>query len=560
MTHEYDDGMDNDASDKNHLPSSLIKTYFQLFEVAVRKSQALEKGSLSNPSMKGRLLSALLTGVNRTRPYLSTKNIQMEEHVEALYRIAHTSPPAAACQALMLLFHLSISPTRNSESTSQSSKATMNNNINSTNKQDRFYRALYSKLMDTDMYSGRHVTLFFNLVYKSMKCDPDSLRIMAFSKRLLHTATHQNAAICSGTIFLLSEVGKHKPIIHELIATCPSSENRPLVFDSTKREPKGAFKASENDNGSIRILDNLWEICLCVSHYHPTVVKFAQSMSDINYQGDPLKDITLTHFLDKFAFRNPKSVDKIAKQLKRGESVGEKRSGIEGKLSSLSATPVNNPEFWSSDRQGVTTLTESDDFFKTFFRERAKRDEVKGIMRNKHMEGDDYALDAAEGKEVDFDGDDTDSEEEAFVEQLAQQIMKKSGKGKAHYDDEDPDMDDWGDLEENDNELEDDVDDDEFEDDVDNADNDGDIEVDVDQHDGDDLDDEFDDDNDEIDIQSDTDEDVTPSKNVRGGKNINKNSSVFAAAEDYEKIITESISRGKRKIENWKEGTSKKKR
>jgi len=285
--------------------------------------------------------------------------------------------------------------------------------------------------------------------------------------------------------------------------------------------------------------DSLWELCLCLSHYHPTVVKFAQSMSDIHYQGDPLRDLTLSHFLDKFAFRNPKSVDKIAKQLKRGESVGEKRSGIEGKLSSLSSIPVNNPEFWSTNKQGGTVASESDDFFKTFFRERAKRDEMKGIVRNKvdDDDDDDYALDIAEGKEVDFDGDDTDSEEEAFVQRLAQQLMESSGKSKAHYDDEDPDMDDWGDLEEGiEGEDTDDIDDE-----IDGGDK------------GDKMDDE-----DDSDIQSEIDEQNELFENARKGKT--NNTSVFAAAEDYEEIISESISSGKRKMAHGMEGASKKKR
>lgn len=503
-----------DPSDKNHLPSSLIKTYFQLFEVAVRKSQTTEKGPSSSHSMKGRLLSALLTGVNRTRPFLSTKNLVMEEHVEALYRIAHTSPPATATQAMMLLFHLSTGPSVGTNK----------------NRQDRFYRALYSKLMDSDMFSGRQVTLLFNLVYKSMKNDHDSDRIMAFSKRLLHTAAHQSAAVCAGTLFLLSEVGKYQPIINDSIATCRNSS----VFDCTKREPLGAFKPMINtrddkDNETMGVSNSLWELCLCATHYHPTVVKFTRTMSDIQYEGDPLRDISLTHFLDKFAFRNPKSVDKIAKQLKRGESVGERRSGIEGKLSSLSSIPVNNPEYWS--KQGGTDVSESDDFFKTFFCERAKRDEAKGVLRNRTDEDDDYALDIAEGREVDFDGDDTDSDEEAFVQRLAQQLIESSGKGKAHYDDEDPDMDDWGDLE-------------------DETALDDDDEIEVEQYDRDANEDDFDDDDDGSDIQ-----------NEQGAKCDNIRKSVFAAAEDYDNIIAESISRSKRKmVDGSIESASRKKR
>merc|ERR1712166_244275 len=96
------------------LPASLIKTYFRLFEVAVaqdkikKRKKSSSKSSSLDGTMKSRLLSALLTGVNRAHPYLPEKDRDMEEHVDAPYRIVHTSPPGACTQALMLLFHLAI--------------------------------------------------------------------------------------------------------------------------------------------------------------------------------------------------------------------------------------------------------------------------------------------------------------------------------------------------------------------------------------------------------------------------------------------------------------------
>lgn len=46
----------------------------------------------------------------------------------------------------------------------------------------------------------------------------------------------------------------------------------------------------------------------------------------------------------------------------------------------------------------------------------------------------------------DYDWSDVDSEEEAFAQQLAEKMMESSGNGKANFDDEDPDMDDWSDF------------------------------------------------------------------------------------------------------------------
>ena len=56
--------------------------------------------------------------------------------------------------------------------------------------------------------------------------------------------------------------------------------------------------------------EELWELSLLTEHYHPTVKLFVDNIVSgvpIEYDGDPLQDFTIKHFLDRFAFRNPKS-------------------------------------------------------------------------------------------------------------------------------------------------------------------------------------------------------------------------------------------------------------
>ena len=76
-------------------------------------------------------------------------------------------------------------------------------------RRDRFYRALYSKLSDPSMLSGRQITLFFNLTYKAMKNDTDAIRVVALAKRLLHTAFHSSPSVVAASLFLVSEVMKY---------------------------------------------------------------------------------------------------------------------------------------------------------------------------------------------------------------------------------------------------------------------------------------------------------------------------------------------------------------
>lgn len=427
------------------LPASLINTYFHLFEMAIKKDEGDRKGSKkssskdssSTSSMKSRLLSALLTGVNRAHPYLPKKDAAMEQHIDTLYRISHTAPPSSATQALMLLFQLAVGP---GDSGVDTSVAELDETR--TLRKDRFYRALYSKLSNGEMFVGRQITLFFNLLYKAMKYDACTKRISAFSKRLLHSVLHLSSSIICGALFLLSEIVRSRP---ELMREDSSASD--AVFDPTKREPRAAF------TGKVSMLKNHWELSLLAHHFHPSVSKFtADNEGNIAFKGDPLKDFALSAFLDKFAFRNPKSLDKLAKQLKRGQSIAERKSGLSGST----ALPLNDPSYLES-----RSVAEEDSFFHKFFVERAKRDEMKGIVRGSDAQKDadcsdleDEALNAAEADEIidDFEGD-TDSEEEAFVNQLAEKMMESGGNGKVNYDDEDPDMEDWDDF--------DDVDDDE---------------------------------------------------------------------------------------------------
>jgi len=298
-----------------------------------------------------------------------------------------------------------------------------------------------------DMFSGRQLTLFFNLLYKAMKYDTDTGRVSAFSKRLLHTVLHRSPSIVCGSLFLFSEIVRCHP---ELRGEGGATASR-AIFDPAKREPRAAF------SGTVTLTENMWELSLLAHHFHPSVSMFtAGSSGEISYSGDPLKDFSLSPFLDKIAFKNPKSFDRLSKQLKRGKSVAERKSGLSGNL----ALPMNDPSHLESNR-----IAAEEEFFHRFFVERAKRDGIKGIVRGggadkekEDSELEDEALNATEADEADdmvddLEGD-TDSEEEAFVNQLAEKLMESTANGKANLDEEDPEMDDWSDFDDSDSEQE----------------------------------------------------------------------------------------------------------
>ena len=452
-------------SHDDELPASLICTYFRLFEVAIGNSNknSNKRNKEVQQGIKSRLLSALLSGVNRAHPFLPALDKDMEQHIDALYRLVHTAPPAACTQALLLLFHLSIGSKLDNPSEGRASTADVLSEEEQA-RQNRFYRALYSTLSETALlHSGKHLTMFFNLLYKSIKYDTDANRVGAFCKRIAATTLHaSSSAVSAASLFLINEICKTHPTLLASFREVPVGEDALCYLDATKRDPRGALVVSTDSMTSPPSNQNKlrrapgWELTLQLNHFHPTVRKFASCMGDdIMYSGDPLKDFALAPFLDKFAYRNPKS-RVVANNYQQRGSIAKRRSAD----NNSSALPVNDPSFLEKPNVGP-----EDEFFHRFFVERARRDDVKGIHRYKEQkdntdqeDAEVEALDAAEEKEFDNDFSryeqqwDADSEEEAFVDSLAQKMMEDSADvhGPADLDDEDPDTGDWGNLHEDD--------------------------------------------------------------------------------------------------------------
>lgn len=350
------------------LPASLVQTYFRLFEVAVK----------NDSEIKSRLLSALLTGVNRAHPYLPEQDKDLEEHVDSLYRVVHSGLPSASTQALMLLFHVAVG----SHDQDDDKDSTKSASTQVQARQDRFYRALYATLSQPSIVGGgKHLTMYFNLLYKAMKYDSNTTRVISFAKRLLSTTMHTSPPVTAASLFLLSEVMKTQDSLKSCFVDIAQGDSAMAVLDASKREPMAALI----HGGESVAYAHLWESCLLQNHYHPSVSKFASG--NVEYTGDPLRDFSLAPFLDKFAYRNPKSKTKG----KRGESVAERRANAVEKESSL---PLNDPSFL--EKQDVN---EQEEFFHKFFVERARRDEKKGIVRERNRDDndeEDEAFDIAE--------------------------------------------------------------------------------------------------------------------------------------------------------------------
>ncbi|KAL7689992.1 putative CCAAT-binding factor [Plasmopara halstedii] len=536
-----------DADLANHL----ILVYFGLFTKQVHNQDKVPKTKnehkktkkkhvpISNEAMDRKLLSALLVGVNRAFPYANTTSLQLRNEIDALFQVVHRAHHSTSVQALMLLFQV----------------------MNSTNSvSDRFYTALYHKLLDPKVRETSKHTLFLNLIFRAMKADVSPARVGAFMKRLLQVASSMTPAFVCGVLFLLSELLKVKPqlrtllnqpeigsgnghdddmehfndfkseeVEHEDEEIENESEEGDDLVNETERSAKVLARMFENDKDSMSCQNNgvhlnstkvqmgydakkrnplyagaekacMWELLLFTHHYHPSVQSFTRQLIEnehqmgIQYAGDPLVDFTMHAFFEKFVNKKPR------------QKVLETKNLNGTKAKNWTFVPIN------TERVLETNVEASDEFFYKFFKERAIRETTHGKNRrkkSKNEKNEEALVDVEDNAEID-----------AFAQELAEGMMEDGD-----YDDEDPDVSGWSDLEDEDS-KEDESDEEELEKDLDfsimNA-----------------------DDEDQV-LQEEMQSFDAKKKKQILPKSGEKRKGMFASADDYDRIVKDAMTKQKK--------------
>ncbi|XP_031499827.1 protein SLOW WALKER 2 [Nymphaea colorata] len=389
----------------------LVDIYFALFKVltsevgggekAVRGKKTVQKqvakaahkkeneGSSLLPAVEidCRLLSALLIGVNRAFPFVSSEEADavIEHQTPVLFKLAHSKNFNIGVQALMLLFQI----------------LSKNQAVS-----DRFYRALYSNLLVPTIMKSTSSERFLALLLQAMKSDVNVKRVAAFSKRLLQVALHQPPQYACGCLVLLSEVLKARPLLWNMLLQNESGDDGLEHFDDVIEDPEdmagvspitrvttstdvvsnghnavdisrvsdseeseipdsnlsddetsgsegeeGFFRsearavkslpsmgehdtkpAHEKGHGQVSNLKSVmpggydvkhrepsfcradctswWELTALALHVHPSVATMARTLLSgavVVYNGEPIRDLSLSAFLDKFIEKKPKS-------------------------------------------------------------------------------------------------------------------------------------------------------------------------------------------------------------------------------------------------------------
>ena len=208
-------------------------------EPSKKGSVEMSNGPDSSTELKEKLISAILTGINRAFPFAGSNDEFFERHFDTLFRITHSSNFNTSLQALMLIQQLCSLHTPAA---------------------DRFYRTLYESLLDPRLFSTSKQTLYVNLLFRALKADLDVKRVQAFVKRITQTvAMHQPPFACAA-IYLIKQLGHTFPSLQTLFDQPETidndSENEardtpngpsnmpvrgqdyPHIYDGRKRDPR----------------------------------------------------------------------------------------------------------------------------------------------------------------------------------------------------------------------------------------------------------------------------------------------------------------------------------
>ncbi|XP_025419638.1 CCAAT/enhancer-binding protein zeta [Sipha flava] len=310
--------------DTKEMAKEVIELYLSFFKACVKTG-----------AIDSRLIGALLVGVNKSYPHVRS-GIQPEQ-IQTMYKIVHLSPFNISLQALLLIRQLE-------------------NN-------DRYYSALYRKIFDERFISTSHQAICIHLIHKSIWDDKCMVRIIAFMKRIFQVSLYCPVPLVSGLFCMTSRLmKKHKGIIgkskFEEIKIETKSESPAILNDTIKEEeveeekyfdvqsnisdttqkpeksswyhikaPQVIIESKVSQVPKEREIKNYYdytarnprfaggeyailaELIPLSRHYHPSVATFASRIiagKSIYYDGNPLADFTLLHFLDRFSFKNPK--------------------------------------------------------------------------------------------------------------------------------------------------------------------------------------------------------------------------------------------------------------
>ena len=180
-THTTHTNTKDNNNNNNNVILQLIECYISLFEIA-----------LKNNIYGSKLLSSLLHGISICYPYIhkDERSSVLAQYIDPLFKITHNEHFLTAVQALTLISHIALDDLSSSSTTTKSTATTNQSTTSATTTTapasvgtneviNRFYRALYAILFTDQVMTRSRNTLFFKLLYRSLRLDNSDLRLVA---------------------------------------------------------------------------------------------------------------------------------------------------------------------------------------------------------------------------------------------------------------------------------------------------------------------------------------------------------------------------------------------
>jgi len=247
-----------------------------------------------------------------------------------------------------------------------------------------------------------------------MKLDTSLPRVKAFIKRLLQISMCMEPGFICASLFLISQMVELRPnlksLIHDSEASRSKESDQNVAYDMSKREPQ--FSNADTTC--------LWELSLLSKHYHPGVRKFVSSLfhnKSISCPSDPIEDMSLVSFLDRFSYKNPK------KPVEKGISAMQPKFVRK----SLVLEPVSSKKFVSKAEKDVP---EEELFFYKFFKQKQTEHQKRLLQKPTKTKDDEF------GDDFDDLGSDFDDEDEDLLNGNEQAMMRRVVEAESDDEDE----------------------------------------------------------------------------------------------------------------------------
>ncbi|XP_011310491.1 CCAAT/enhancer-binding protein zeta [Fopius arisanus] len=452
----------------SEVATTLIDVYFAFFKACLKKGEP-----------DSRMMAAILAGVNRAYRFADLESVKIHEHIDSVYRVVHVGSFNVALNALGLLHQVTNNnPAQENRFYTAFYKKLLDPQIGTVAKRAVFLNLLY-RVMKSDKNTSRlyafvkrilQASMFFPacmacatlysisqlfkfrkdlrqmilkspVVIKVEKEDPESSTTQEESptesendetKRKTQEEDHEshddvqhidNTLVLSNVVS--TPVEPTNPEDEDKKDIVKIEEDTNPFYDPFSMNPlrSGAVKAPAVELVSLH------------SHFHPSVSLFASKMIEgkaIEYTGDPLEDLTLIRFLNRYVFKNPKKLE--AKKVSKANDPLAVRGRYTPK--GLRSLPVDSLAYLNEKEERIPV----DELF--LYRYLKKRNETRGVKEEEDVSDNDSVNSEEFNEMMDQLRGEKDVEELDIAGDIGAQVKK--GGLKNIEDDEDQDDDDEG--------------------------------------------------------------------------------------------------------------------